>query len=365
MVHIYDINEMITEPSYYYRTIALLLFTVLVSGCASVNYYAQSIQGQFEIIQKRQDIHSLLGNNKLPNSQRKSLETVLELREFSIKQLRLPHNNSYLSYADLGRDYVIWNIFATEEFSLSPIRWCYLIVGCLDYRGYFSKPDAKQHAAKLKGQGHDVYLGGVSAYSTLGWFDDPVLNTMLRWNDIQLATVMFHELAHQQLYIKNDTEFNESYAEAVATIGVIKWLEQSPDKNLLSEYIQSQSQEKQFISLVMRYKTLLTRLYRSKTNKQQLRRQKEAIFEQMREEYSVLSRHWKKKHYAQWFSSGINNAKLSAIVTYRQYTSSFLEIYKKLGKDLNRFYSLVISLSHCKQMKRIEILNAEKTNFEC
>tara|TARA_R110000782_G_scaffold220177_5_gene307427 strand:- start:1696 stop:2766 length:1071 start_codon:yes stop_codon:yes gene_type:complete len=356
---------MITQPSHYYRSIILFLFIALISGCSTVNYYSQSIQGQFEIIQKRQNIKMLLADNNLPDSQRQRLETILKLREFSINQLGLPDNNSYLSYADLERDFVIWNIFATEEFSLSPLKWCYLIVGCLDYRGYFSETDAKNHAVKLEAQGHDIFLGGVSAYSTLGWFDDPVLNTMLRWNDIQLATVMFHELAHQQLYIKNDTEFNESYAEAVATIGVIKWLEQSPDKNLLSEYMQSRSQEKQFISLVMKYKTVLDKLYRSETDKKQMLIQKKAVFQQMKGEYKTLSHHWKKDRYAHWFSSGLNNAKLAATVTYHQYASSFINIFNKLNKDLNRFYSLIESLSHCKQMKRKEILNAQEIMFEC
>ncbi|GJM04192.1 MAG: aminopeptidase [marine bacterium B5-7] len=330
-----------------------------------MNYYAQSIQGQFEIIQKRQNINTLLGNNELSDSQRKRLEVVMKLREFSISQLGLPDNNSYLSYADLERDFVIWNIFATEEFSLSPLKWCYLIVGCLNYRGYFSEADAKNHVIKLKEQGHDTFIGGVSAYSTLGWFDDPVLNTMLRWNDIQLATVMFHELAHQQLYIKNDTEFNESYAEAVATIGVVKWLEQSSDNNLLSEYIQFQSQEKKFISLVMKYKAALDKLYRSETDKKQMLIQKKAVFQQMEDEYKTLSHHWKKDRYTHWFSTDLNNAKLAAIVTYQQYASSFINIFNKLDKDLNRFYSLIKSLSHCKQMKRKEILDAQEIKFEC
>lgn len=356
---------MITQQSNYHRYIVLLLFTALISGCSTVNYYAQSIQGQFEIIQKRQNINLILDDNNLSNSHRKRLETVLELRDFSINQLGLPNNNSYLSYADLERDFVIWNIFATEEFSLSPITWCYLIVGCLDYRGYFSETEAKQHAIKLKEQGHDIYLGGVSAYSTLGWFDDPVLNTMLRWSDIQLATVMFHELAHQQLYIKNDTEFNEAYAETVATIGVTKWLEQNHDKNLLIEYLQSQILEEQFIILVLKYKNLLTELYRSDVNKIQMRKDKKILFTQMTDEYNTLSTHWEKDHYAQWFATGINNAKLAAIVTYRQYASSFLGIFNKLNRDLERFYSFIKSLSQCKQMKRKEILTAQKIKFGC
>jgi predicted aminopeptidase len=348
---------------YLCRQITTMLIVFLLSGCASINYYSQSIQGQFEVLQKRQRINDVLVNNNISNALRSKLNIVLELRAFSVHQLNLPNNNSYLSYADLERDYVIWNIFATEEFSLEPVSWCYLFVGCLSYRGYFSKSDALQHASEMEKQGYDIYLGGVSAYSTLGWFDDPVLNTMVRWNDIRLATVMFHELAHQQLYIKNDTEFNEAYADAVAHIGVTRWLEQHPDTNLLKEYEQSQHQEKEFIDLIMRYKSILADIYGSAENGK--RKRKKLAFQQMRNEYLEISKTWRKDIYKKWFSTDINNAKLAAIVTYRKYVPAFIDIYGKLKKDLLKFYSYNKSLSNCKPMKRIEILENRQIEFEC
>lgn len=361
---------MIPQGIHYYKTIALpllvlLLLLFLISGCASLNYYAQSVQGQFEVIQKRRSISELLDENTLSVSLRNKLTTVLALREFSIRQLALPDNDSYLAYADLERNYVIWNIFATEEFSLEPMTWCYLIVGCLNYRGYFAESDARLHATELEKQGKDVYLGGVAAYSTLGWFEDPVLNTMLRWSDVRLATVMFHELAHQQLYIKNDTAFNESYADAIAHIGVTKWLEQASDKNLLKQYQQSQAQEKQFINLVMHYKSLLSEKYQSLENAEVKRELKKALFQQMATDYKTISQSWTSNDYQKWFSTGINNAKLAAIVTYRRYVSSFIDIYNKLDKDLARFYSLSNSLSNCNAMKRKEILDERQIEFEC
>ncbi len=356
---------MITQGIHYYRNIVLLLLVLLISGCASINYYAQSIQGQFEVIQKRREISDLLEENYISNTLRNKLNTVLEIRDFSIQQLGLPDNKSYLYYANLERNYVIWNIFATEEFSLDPIKWCYLIVGCLNYRGYFTESDAQQNAIELEKQGYDVYLGGVSAYSTLGWFDDPVLNTMLRWSDIRLATVMFHELAHQQLYIKNDTKFNEAYADAIAYIGVTKWLEQNSDKNLLKEYEISQDQEKQFIHLVMRYKSLLNDIYQSSENEDLKRNRKKDLFQQMTDEYKNLSQIWTKNNYQKWFSEGINNAKLAAIITYREFVPAFIEIYEQLGNDLFKFYLLSKSLSNCKQMKRKEILKKREILFEC
>ena len=358
-------NDMITPGILNYKNIVLLTLVFMISGCTSLNYYTQSVQGQFEVIQKRQNISKLLDENNISDALRNKLNTVLVLREFSIRQLSLPDNDSYLSYSDLERNYVIWNIFATEEFSLDPMKWCYLIVGCLNYRGYFSESDARQHATELEKQGNDVYLGGVSAYSTLGWFDDPVLNTMLRWSDIRLATVMFHELAHQQLYIKNDTEFNEAYADAVAYIGVTKWLAQSPDKGLLKEYEQSQHQEKQFIRLVMKYKSLLSDGYQSTENEDVKREQKKELLQQMTSEFNNISQAWTTNGYQKWFSEGINNAKLAAIVTYRKYVPSFIEIYEKLDKDLTRFYSLSKFLSRCDPSKRHRILKTRSTEYDC
>jgi len=365
MVTSYSDNDMITQGIHYYRNIVLLLFVFLISGCASLNYYTQSVQGQFEVFQKRQAISNLLEENNISDTLRNKLNTVLVLRDFSIRQLGLPDNKSYLTYANLERNYVIWNIFATEEFSLDPIKWCYLIVGCLNYRGYFTESDARQHAAELEKQGYDVYLGGVSAYSTLGWFDDPVLNTMLRWSDIRLATVMFHELAHQQLYIKGDTEFNEAYADSVALIGVKKWIVQGPDKNLLKKYEQSQVQEKQFINLIMRYKSLLNDIYQSNQDDDLKRIQKKDLLQKMSDDHNLMSANWERNNYQKWFSEEINNAKLAAIVTYREYVPAFIEIYEKLGNDLFKFYSLIKSLSSCKHMKRKEILKSRKILFEC
>jgi predicted aminopeptidase len=329
-----------------------------------LGYYGQSIQGQFEVVQKRQSIIEVLEED-ISDELHKKLNTVLQLRDFSIKELALPENNSYLSYADLERDYAIWNIFANAEFSLEPKTWCFFIVGCLSYRGYFSKTEAEQHAAQLKDDGYDTFLGGVAAYSTLGWFNDPILNSMLRWNESYLATVMFHELAHQQLYIKNDTEFNEAYADAVAHIGVTRWLEQKADKQQLLEYQQSQEREKIFMKLITRYKSILNKLYQSSDDDESKRQKKKILLQEMKNEYFELSKTWEKNPYKKWFSSDINNAKLAAVITYRKYVPAFLEIYEKLNNDLSRFYSFNKSLSNCKQLIRREILKKREIIFGC
>jgi predicted aminopeptidase len=353
------------QIQYNFKLILLLIIIFLSSGCASISYYSQSMKGQFEVLHKRQPINDLLQNNTISNELRNKLNTVVLLRNFSVSELALPENNSYRTYADLKRKYVIWNIFANEEFSLESLNWCYLIVGCLSYRGYFSKSKAEYYATQLKQKGYDIYLGGVSAYSTLGWFDDPVLNTMLQWNESYLATVMFHELAHQQFYIKDDTEFNESYADAVAHIGVMRWFEQKQNKTQLLEYQQYQQRENAFVELVIRYKSKLQILYQSSEDEEKKRKRKKEIFQSMKNEYKKMTESWGKNPYEKWFSSELNNAKLASVVTYRKYVPAFLDIYAKLKNDLSKFYSFTESLSNCKPMKRKEILKKRKIEFEC
>lgn len=349
----------------YFKQFSILIVVLVTTGCSTMSYYSQSIQGQLEVIQKSRPIDELLQKKNISDGHRRKLKTVQELREFSIKQLGLPDNNSYTSFADLKRDYVIWNIFANPKFSLKPLNWCYLIVGCLSYRGYFSKTNAEKHEALLNQQGYDTYLGGVAAYSTLGWFDDPVLNSMLRWSENYLASVMFHELAHQKLYVKNDTELNESYADVVAHIGVTKWLEQKKDKKYLLEYQQGQEREKIFVDLINRYKLKLTDLYDSPDEDQLKHQRKKLIFKEMQNEYFELSKTWKKNPYKKWFSEGLNNAKLASVITYRKYVPALLEIYEELNSDLFKFYAYSNALFMCKPMKRKEILTKMIIEFEC
>ena len=193
---------------------------LMLSGC----YYTQAARGQMEISRKREPIEDIVASDESPPDLVAQLTVVSEARQFSIDILGLPDNDSYRSYADLERDYVVWNIVAVPEFSLQAKTWCYPIVGCVSYRGYFSQDKAQKKADDLRDDGYDVALGGVAAYSTLGRFSDPILNTMMHWGEADLVAVMFHELAHQVLYIKDDTEFNESFATAVEEIGMQRWL---------------------------------------------------------------------------------------------------------------------------------------------
>jgi len=347
-------------------SIGVITFTMLISACSSISYYGQSINGQLEIANKHQDINQLLQSSDINDDLRHKLKTVIGIREFASSHLRLPDNDSYKSYADIGRDYVVWNIFATPELSLEPLKSCFLIIGCLNYRGYFSKEYAQQYAMKLQEQGYDVFIGGVTAYSTLGWFDDPVLNTMFRKNDTYLSKVIFHELAHQRVYIKDDTEINEAFADTVALIGVKRWLQHIAIPADIKAFGLEQEREEEFVDLVMTTRQELDALYQSNQTDSIKLAKKEQIFNSMRFKYKKLRTSWNNDTtYDAWFENGLNNAKLSAVITYRKLIPGFFNLLDKTNDNLEDFYNLVEKLDMCPTNKRREILEKASTNFNC
>lgn len=346
-------------------TIAMTMTFLLLQGCASVSYYAQSVSGQAELFFRQTPIDKLLENEAVDAATRHKLQLALELRRFSIEQLGLPDNDSYSDYADLERRYVVWTVFATEEFSLQPEQFCFLIVGCLHYRGYFSEAAARQEQQRLEAHGYDVFIGGVAAYSTLGWFDDPVLNTMLHWSDTYFARVMFHELAHQLLYIKDDTAFNESFADAVALIGVRRWLEYRGDKQGLALFQEEIDREQQFIDLVMRYRQQLQELYESGKNEAEMRSQKQHLFTRMQADYQVLKSSWGEGVYDNWFKQRLNNARLASVSTYRKYTGDMLAIYAELGDNMLLFYDIMMTYGRCRAEQRQTLLGNRRIPADC
>ncbi|MGH8246394.1 MAG: aminopeptidase, partial [Gammaproteobacteria bacterium] len=239
--------------------VMIALLMVLAGGCSSLSYYSQSIAGQIEILSQRRPIADILEDPHAPEWTKSALAFVTEIRSFAQDRLLLPDNGSYRSFVELGRPYVAWNVFATPALSLEPLRWCYPFAGCLSYRGYFSEREARAYARELESRGLDVFVGGVVAYSTLGWFADPVLDTMTRRGNLELAKVIFHELAHQRLYIEGETDFNEAFADAVALIGVRLWF----SGRLGPEYEafqRDQQTEDRFTSLMLDYKSRLENL---------------------------------------------------------------------------------------------------------
>ncbi len=305
--------------------------TATLVSCSRVDYYAQSVTGQLALLVGRTSIGSVVGDPGTPKAVRDKLELILALRRFAGQALALPHNGSYSTYVDVDRRYVAWNVFATPEFSLEPLYWCFPVAGCLSYHGYFSEGRAQYSAEYLSNQGHDVYVGGVAAYSTLGWFEDPVTSAMLHWDDPQLAELVFHELAHQAVYVSGDTAFNEAFATTVAFEGVRHWLRKTGRHEALEAYQAGQKREDEFASLVLETRHKLRRLYASNRNAFEKRAIKARIFKELWESYAVLRKTWGGyKGYDQWMNHGLNNAKLSSVVTYRGHVQAFENLFDAL-----------------------------------
>lgn len=331
-----------------------------------MGYYVQSIKGELEILHKSKPIDELLDQKKLPQQLLYKLDKARQIREFAIKELFLPDNGSYQQYADIGREYVVWNVFAAPELSLDSKRWCYVVVGCLNYRGYFSPDAAMQMADNLEKQGYDVYVGGVTAYSTLGWFADPVLNTMLYRDITDLARVIFHELAHQKIYINGDTGFNEAFADTVAIEGVERWLKHSNNPELVRKFRQKQDREDVFSGLVKRYRKKLDELYRSQIPVTEKHMIKTGILQQMVNEYRRQRASWSDGiTYDSWFATGVNNAKLNSVATYKEYVPGFKNLLHSVGNNLPSFYKVVEDLGKCTAKQRKQILLSGNTVFSC
>jgi predicted aminopeptidase len=343
-----------------------LIAVSILSSCATLSYYEQSVSGQIQLLRARQDIQKLLHSSDTPSALKQRLKSISTIRDFASHTLGLPDNHSYRSYADIGRKYIVWNVFATPALSMEPVRSCFLVVGCLSYRGYFEKEDARTYMERLKNENFDVYLGGVSAYSTLGWFDDPVLNGMLDRNDFDLARLIFHELAHQQLYVRDDSEFNEAFADAVALIGLDYWLETNSSTEQRNDFKEQMLRENQFIDLVLLYKEKLEQLYQRTIPDIQKSQEKASIYVEMQLAYRQLRASWGDHgEYDAWFRQDLNNAKLAAISTYRNLVPAFLQAYKLAGNNMADFYLRIKSIGQCDASQRRQLLRSTVPLISC
>ena len=325
--------------------VALLLVTN--SGC----YYMQAARGHLEVINKREPIEDIVQDPGTPEELSRRLLLIQDARQFSIDELKLPDNDSYRSYTDLERDFVLWNVFAAPEFSLNPKLWCYPIVGCLAYRGYFSEATAHREAAKLSDKGFDVAVGGVAAYSTLGSFDDPVLNTMMRWGDIQLVTTLFHELAHQVLYIKDDTGFNESFATAVEEIGIERWLGENGRKGDMTRYRENKNLQRQLFGLVETARQELHEHYSSDIDDDRKRELKQALYEQLAADVrELLQRYGRNTEH--WLTRDPNNARLVPMALYEARVPAFRALFVQCEFDMTCFFTEAIAISELEKSER-------------
>ncbi len=335
------------------RCLLILLLTVpSLSGC----YLLQAAQGQMQIVSKREPMGEVIANPATPDKLRARLEYVTAARDFASRELGLPDNESYRSYADLGRPYVVWNVFATDEFSVEPRRWCFPIAGCVVYRGYFKEESARNYARKTRSRGGDAMVGGVPAYSTLGHFRDPILNTMMGWSDAQLAATLFHELAHQVVYVPGDSEFNEAFATAVEEAGLERWLDERGRAQDLRAWRQQRERQQQFIDLLLGAREKLKRLYASQISADDMRARKAAIFGQLKFDYTQLRAQWNGyAGYDWWFDRALGNAHLVSAATYHGCLPGFQRLLASLEGELPRFYE---------EVGRIAKLGAEQRRKE-
>lgn len=327
-----------------YRLSLLLAATALLSGCSTLNYYGQLAAGQVELLQARQPIEQLLQDPATPAPLRPRLTLVLQVRAFASAQLKLPDNRSYRLYADIQRPFVVWNLFATPEFSLAAQTSCFPIAGCVAYRGYYQPEGANAAAAALQQQGLDTYVAGVEAYSTLGWFDDPLLSSMLHWDDQRLAGLIFHELAHQRLYVRDDSSFNESFASFVEQQGLRQWLASRGEAELDPA---ARQQREQFTQLILASRARLTALYASGLAAAPMRAGKQAEFSRLRADYRQLrATQWGGQgRYDGWINAPLNNAKLLPFGLYEQWQPAFAALFARSGGDWAHFYRRVEQLA--------------------
>ncbi|MEL7186233.1 MAG: aminopeptidase [Pseudomonadota bacterium] len=317
------------------RLLVWLLALSLLEGC----YYMQAASGQWEVLRKREPVSEVINDPDTSPQLAARLQLLADARDFSIRELGLPDNDSYRTYADLEREFVVWNVIAAPEFSLEPRTWCYPVAGCVSYRGYFKRDSALKAAGKLRDDGYDVAVGGVSAYSTLGKFDDPILNTMMQRDDVELVALLFHELAHQVLYVKGDTGFNESFATAVEEFGVLRWLEYSGRELEYTKYTASREFREGFMQMVDRTRRDLEHLYARDIGDDE----KRSIKRKRLMSFAEHANGWAKENgrdLSGWLGAQPNNAHLVSTTLYQGRLPEFRDMLAQCNDDLECFYEM-------------------------
>ena len=324
----------------------IIFVALLLQGCATTRYYAQAVKGQTDIIIRSQSIERLIQHADTPLELESRLVTASSIVNFAADELNLPHNGSYQKYADLNREHVVWNVVAAPELSVSPKTWCFPIAGCLGYRGYFSRQEALNKAESLRNDGFDVYVAGVDAYSTLGFLNDPLLNTFLDYPEADLAGLIFHELTHQKVYIKDDFVFNESLATAVELFGVEKWLSKTKSLDVFLAYERRHQYRQKVVDLMLMSKEELDNLYRSQTSVEHKTRAKEHIFAKLKEELRFHGQQFNVS--GKWLDElTLNNAVIASYATYYDYVPVFQRLLDESAGELEEFF---LSMEGLKKM---------------
>lgn len=349
------------------RTVVALLLALTLpalSGCSAVDYYGQAVGGHLALMRAARPIDDWLKDETTPAALKDRLQLAREMRAFASRELGLPENRSYTAYADLKRSAVVWNVFATPELSLELKTWCYALFGCAGYRGYFDQGDARRTADELRAQGYDVNVAPVPAYSTLGWTNwlggDPLLNTFIQWPEAELARLIFHELAHQVLYVQDDTAFNESFATAVEREGVRRWIAQRNDPKLAEAYAQYDVRRADFVRLLREHRVKLAAAFAAPGTDEDKRARKRQVFEDLQTAYQrTKAERWGGfAGYDRYFSQPLNTAHLAAVGAYNDLVPAFEALLVQEGRDLPRFYAAVQALAELPRPERDARLRA-------
>lgn len=317
----------------------LFLLLPLLTACESIPYYSQAVRGHFALMMERRPIQQLLGDDDLDGTLKRQLLLAQSMRDFASESLKLPDNGSYRSFVPVAGEALVWSLVATEAYSIEPRQWCYPVIGCASYRGYFSLKEAQYQALKLEEEGFDVALEPVPAYSTLGWFEDPLPGTVIHWSEWQLAGLIFHELAHQRLYIPNDSAFNESFANKVQQAGVARWLSTAGDGEQFDAWELAQQRQRTVVALLLAARRELADLYASPLGQQEMEAAKTARFTQLKSDYRHLRQGWGAVGgYDDWFERKLNNARLASVATYENWVPVFDLLLARAKGDFARFY---------------------------
>ena len=337
------------------RAALILLLAVIGSGCSA--YIRQAAAGQIALMRERQPVARVLDDPVIPAQLRSRLVTAQSALEFAHQHLALPDNGSYRDVVQLDRPYVLWNVFAAPEFSLKLRNWCFPVAGCVAYRGWFVEADARSFADSLAAQGEDVSVAGAAAYSTLGIFRDPLVSTMLSWSESAVAGLIFHELAHQRVYVSGDTAFSEGMATLVEQEGMLQWLESRGDTAGMCRYLQSLEREREVQALIAATRVSLRRIYRSSDTDEQRRAAKEAAFAKLREDYRRLRQGWgRPPHFDAWFNGPLNNAVLGAAGAYNSRVEVLRVIFESENRNWPAFFARMKRLGRLDHDVRSRVL---------
>lgn len=347
------------------KLIAAVGLAAWLGGCANLGYYAQAVDGHMDIRHRTQPISGIIIDPNANPALRRALTNVVKLREFAIREMKLPDNQSFTTYADLGRPYAVWNVSATPELSMRLEKWCFVAIGCVSYRGFFSEPEAERFAEGLRKKGYDVTVGGVRAYSTLGWFSEPLLNTFLGYSETELAQLIFHELAHQVVYVRDDSTFNESFATAVELESVSRWLGSNGTLEQRAVFDSKQKRKAASAEIMLDHRKQLEALFASEKSDAEKRAGKARIFSELRGKLSALEAirtGFSNDEYDRRLATYLNNAYLASTSTYTRLVPAFQALLAQQEGTIGQFYQAVKEIGKLPEAERTSILQRAERN---